>query len=91
MRRKSKFEFEIFSGDDGEYFVVNADKYTLQEALDIYHEELNADYSSIPTAGSGYVFYGIGVGEDGGLQNGWWLEIYVSEKRNRIPVHVFEL
>lgn len=89
MSRESKFNFEVFHGDDGCYFAVNAEKYSLDEAVEIFKEEMQC--KEAPPIKPGTVFYGIGVNEYGERQNGWWLDVYESKRRNHTPVYVFEM
>lgn len=89
MSRESKFDFEYFYGDDGRYLAVNARKYSLEEATEIFKEEMQS--KEAPPIKSGTVFYGFGVDDDGEHQNAWWLDLTVSHAKRHCPVYVFEL
>lgn len=89
MRRESKFYFSVFHGYDDSYFVVSSERYTLEEAIDIFKEEMNSE--EVPPIKLGTVFFGFGVDDGGERQNAWWLNVYDSKSRNHTPVYVFEM
>lgn len=95
----SKFDYGIFSGgyDD---FAVNAEKYTIDEAIKLYAEELcgvsfimrdtikNGDPILIAVE-KAFVRHRAGVNEDNEPCVGWWIE-YNQQKRS-CPAWVFHL
>lgn len=81
--KKSKFDYLSFT--DG-FFAVNKDKYTKEEAVQLFLEENRGIIHEIIT---GTVYFGFGVDEDGEKNNGWWLDIdYTGSSARRCPVWV---
>lgn len=81
--KKSKFDYLSFT--DG-FFAVNKDKYTKEEAVQLFLEETVGIVHEITT---GVVYFGFGVGEDGEKHTGWWLDIdYIGSSARRCPVWV---
>ena len=86
--KKSKFEYNVFYGYGVEYFVVNRDKYTIEEAKELFVQEMEYEPKKIEEAA---VRYGAGMNEDMEPCVGWWLESEAdgSEPR-RCPVWVMK-
>lgn len=81
--KKSKFDYLSFT--DG-FFAVNKDKYTKEEAVQLFLEETCGIVHEIIT---GTVYFGFGVDEDGEKHNCWWLDIdYTGSSARRFPVWV---
>lgn len=82
----SKFEYSIFA--DG-YFAVSKQKYTKEQAIEIFRHELGLDDPCIIAVGSAFVCYYRKYDDDGELYSGWWLES--DERRWSCPVWVLSI
>jgi len=87
----SKFEYASFYGG-WEDFAVNAEKYTKQEAIEVFERECEPDkvgkeigqYEVLEM----YVKWRAGINDDGEPCAGWWLESY-KRKKGSCPVWAF--
>jgi len=85
----SRFESCAFSGgyDD---FAVNTEKYSKQEAIEIFEKETGNTVGELPgrfNISTAWVRHRAGINEDGEPCVGWWLE-YEQHKRS-CPVWAF--
>lgn len=70
---KSKFDYGCFE-DGYDFFAVNKGRYTLQEALDIYKQEMSPEPGEhIAVTGDAFVRHRWG-NIDGETHVGWWIE-----------------
>ncbi len=87
--KKSKFTSGSFYGDT-QYFAVNRDKFTKEEAIQMCRNETGYDpYEPFKAE----VWFGCGVDEDGQARAGcWWLDVSGTGKRpRRCPVWAMEV
>jgi len=73
---KSKFDYDIFYGGGDRYVVVNAGKYTREQAIEIYKNEAReiGGVDAHPfIIEESYVRHRAGVDEDGDPCVCWWL------------------
>ncbi|MGG5333771.1 hypothetical protein [Enterococcus sp. AZ163] len=71
----SKFESEIFYGDWRNWAGLNKQKYTKEEAIKAWREELFGLDSDVPyVVEDAFVRYRVGQTEDHEPCAGWWLE-----------------
>lgn len=89
--RKSKFDYADFCGD-GVWFAVNKDKYTKEEAIELFKYEIEGtigdkkgEYMLI----NGFAKWRAGITEDNEPIVGWWLE-WKERNRGSCPVYCFE-
>jgi len=81
---KSKFEFDIFYNDEEQIFAVNRNKYTKQQADELFVEQTEIPLEEARTS-IGYVYYAIGM-MDGERINGYWFD---ECPRGRNPIECF--
>ena len=85
-KKQSKFEYLDFTS--GYYaFAVNSQKYTQEEAVEIFVREMEADINDYRIE-TDFVRHRAGVNEDGERSVGWWLEH--EEFKRSCPVWLFE-
>lgn len=85
----SKFDVEIFRGDDYTYVAVSKERYSKEEAIEIAKGELKdvgTDKLSLVLQ-NGFARHRAGINEDGDPCVGWWLE-WEDYGRN-CPVYAF--
>lgn len=82
----SKFEYSLFS--DG-YFAVSKQKYTKEQAIEIFKREMDLKGSCLITVGSAFVRYRYGINDDNEPCSGWWIE--VGERRRSCPAWVLSI
>ena len=87
----SKFEYSAFYGGYDE-FAVNAEKFTLEEAIEIFEKECppNKVGNEIGqyVVSKAYVEWRAGINEDNEPCVGWWIE-YSRRKKGSCPVYAF--
>lgn len=79
----SKFEYSLF---DNGYFAVSKQKYTKEQAVEIFKREIDLDLPCLIAVGSAFVRYRYGINDDNEPCSGWWIEI--GERRRSCPVWV---
>ena len=82
----SKFEYSIFM--DG-HFAVSKQKYTKEQAIEIFRCELGLDAPCLIAVGSAFVRYRYGINNDNEPCSGWWIE--VDERRRSCPAWVLSI
>ena len=81
--KKSKFDFDNFSGDGDHHFAVNAGKYTEEQAVEIYQKEYGYYCPNNPyIIEKSHVKWRAGQNEDNEPCVGWWFDYSPSEKRS---------
>lgn len=91
MKGISKFDFDTFTDGGMYYFVVSKQRYTLEEAYEIYREECYVEPKDFDrdeiTVEHLYVRHGAGIDDYGEPLVGWWLEDI--ERKRSCPVWAF--
>ena len=82
----SKFDWGAFSGGF-DHFAVSKEKYTKEEAVEIYKREMDIPSGETISVGESYVRHRAGVNEDNEPCVGWWIE-YAHHGRD-CPAFVF--
>lgn len=78
----SKFDYDNFHGEDA-IFAVNAEKYTMEEAIKLFNFECNRDVGiekGQSTVSKGWVRHRAGVNENDEPCVGWWIEDCIKTK-----------
>jgi hypothetical protein len=83
----SKFEFDIFYGDDGTAYAVNAEKYTEEQAREllITHEQIHTEEWDCSRS---WVTHRAGIDGDGEPSVGWWVD--PRPYKRSCPAWIFE-
>lgn len=82
----SKFDYDVFYGEDECLIGVSKERYTEEQAFEIAKEQLETDNVELVDEWL-YVYYGFGTNYDGENYHGRWL---VRDKPKRgCPVWVF--
>lgn len=86
----SKFDFGHFTGSR-DVFAVNSEKYSREEAIELFRKEVLLDYNEpIEVAvGNAFVRHRAGRNEDNERCVGWWLEY--EEFSRSCPAYVFHI
>lgn len=75
IKGKSKFDSETFYGDYGNWMGFNKQKYTKEQAIAAWKEEMTELDEVIPfVVEDAFVRYRVGQNEDHEPCVGWWLE-----------------
>ena len=85
--KKSKFDFGCFSGGY-ENYAVNAGKYTKEEAIKIYEDEVSPKNEYVVE--KSHVKWRAGINEDYEPCVGWWFD-YKPTKKRSVEVWAFRL
>lgn len=90
MYGTSKFEYGRFYDWPDEWFAVNAQKYTEEEAIAIFQQEMEEE-STPYKIGRAAVIWRVGYNEDGERCAGWWLDLTHDGTEPRYcPVWLFQ-
>ena len=84
----SKFDYGEFR-DGYDDFAVNSAKYTVEEAIALYVEEMGAEPGDILSVCNAFVSHHAGVNEDYEPVVGWWLEY--RERKSSCPVYAMHM
>ncbi|HFX3816478.1 hypothetical protein ABVF54_05105 [Enterococcus mundtii] len=75
IKGKSKFDSEMFYGDYDNWMGFNKQKYTKEQAIEAWKEEMSELDEVIPfVVEDAFVRYRVGQNEDHEPCAGWWLE-----------------
>lgn len=89
MLVKSKFEYGLCKHNGNTYFAVSQQRYTEEEAAQIFERECDIKYDSIP--GTASVIFRVGRNEDGEKCAGYFIDFEHNGSELRYcPVWVFE-
>ena len=75
IKGKSKFDFEIFYGDWGNWLGISKQRYTKDKAIKLWEREMMTVFDDENfIVEDAFVRYRFGRTEDNEPQSGWWLE-----------------
>ena len=75
IKGKSKFDFELFYGDWGNWLGISKQRYTKEQAIELWERERMMKFDEkIHVVEDAFVRYRFGTDMDGNHMSGWWLE-----------------